>query len=282
MDKEKISPWVIVFRVFFTIAVGACIVYIFGNSLEAGAVSSLRSQAVMRYMNAALDRIGLGPVSEHTVRKLAHFAEYCLEGLLLTLCLRVYTRRFVRHISWPLLGGLLTAVADETIQLYVAERSSQVSDVWIDFAGVVAGMCVSLVLLLIVRAITSFYSIKKENRRLREERDALRRSQKAARRSRQEDFDDGPDGAEIRSVRDYAGTEDARAYRDAGDMRRPSSPARDSAGVPDGDLPGRAAGLTHIHRTAPSGYFAGGSPYAGPGYSAPAGSCDNDQGEGNL
>ena len=147
----------------------------------------------MRYMNAILDRIGLGPVSEHTIRKLAHFAEYCLEGLLLTLCLRVYTRRFVRHISWPLLGGLLTAVTDETIQRYVAGRSSQVTDVWIDFAGVVAGMLVSLVLLLIVRAVTSFYSIKKENRRLRQERDELRRRQ--ARIRRQPAGHDAPDAA---------------------------------------------------------------------------------------
>ena len=192
-ETEKTSPWRIAFRVLFTIAVAGCILFIFSNSLEIGPESSARSQAVMRYMNAILDRIGLGPVSEHTIRKLAHFAEYCLEGLLLTLCLRVYTRRFVRHISWPLLGGLLTAVTDETIQRYVAGRSSQVTDVWIDFAGVVAGMLVSLVLLLIVRAVTSFYSIKKENRRLRQERDELRRRQ--ARIRRQPAGHDAPDAA---------------------------------------------------------------------------------------
>lgn len=179
MTQQKTSPWVIAFRVIFTIAVLACIAFIFSNSLEAGPASSARSQAVMHYMNAILDRIGLGPLSEHSVRKLAHFAEYCLEGLLLTLCLRVYTARFVRHISWPLLGGLLTAVTDETIQKYVSGRSSQLTDVWIDFSGVVAGMLVSLVLLLIVRAILAFRAIKTENRRLRAERDRLRRSRDA-------------------------------------------------------------------------------------------------------
>lgn len=184
-ENERTSPWLIAFRVLFTIAVAGCIAFIFSNSLEIGPESSARSQAVMHYINAVLGRIGLGPVSEHAIRKLAHFAEYCLEGLLLTLCLRVYTRRFVRHISWPLLLGLLTAVSDETIQRYVAGRSSQVTDVWIDFAGVVGGMLVSLVLLLLLRAVTSFYSIKKENRRLRQERDELRRRQQpaAARRS---------------------------------------------------------------------------------------------------
>ena len=177
MPNERTSPWVIVFRIFFTIAVALCIGYIFGNSLQIATESSARSQAAMVHINAILSRIGLGPLSEHTIRKLAHFAEYCMEGLLLTLCLRVYTRRFVRHISWPLLLGLLTAVADETIQRFVPGRSSQVTDIWIDFAGVVAGMLVSLILLLIVRGITSFYAIKRENRRLRQERDELRRRQ---------------------------------------------------------------------------------------------------------
>lgn len=148
----------------------------------------------MHYMNAILDRIGLGPVSEHSVRKLAHFAEYCLEGMLLTLCLRVYTARFVRHISWPLLGGLLTAVTDETIQKYVSGRSSQLTDVWIDFAGIVAGLMVALVILLIVRAITAFYAIKRENRRLRAERDSLRRSRDAhIRRTVSRDKTETPD-----------------------------------------------------------------------------------------
>ena len=58
------------------------------------------------------------------------------------LCLRVYTRHFVRHMSWPILGGLLTALTDETIQLFSPGRSSQVLDVWLDFMGVLAGLLV--------------------------------------------------------------------------------------------------------------------------------------------
>lgn len=69
----------------------------------------------------------------HVVRKLAHFCEYLLEGFLLMLCLRVYTRHFFKHVSWPVLGGLLTALTDETIQLFVPGRSGQVTDIWIDF-----------------------------------------------------------------------------------------------------------------------------------------------------
>ena len=177
MEHEKTSPWLIAFRVIFTIALIACIALICRNSLESGALSSARSQAVMQKINEILSVVNLGPLSEHTVRKLAHFAEFTLEGFLLMLCLRVYTNRFVRHISWPLLGGMTTALLDETIQRFIPNRTSQVTDVWIDMAGVVFGALIALILLLIVRGLMAFHTVKKENRRLRAERAALLRQQ---------------------------------------------------------------------------------------------------------
>ncbi len=93
----------------------------------------------MQKINAILAHLNIGPLSEHVVRKLAHF-QSLLEGFLLMLCLRVYTRRFVRHVSWPMLGGMATALLDETIQLYVPGRTSSVRDVWIDFGGVNTGV----------------------------------------------------------------------------------------------------------------------------------------------
>ena len=116
ITEKKTSPWLIVFRIIFTIALIVCILFIFHNSLEEGTISAARSQAVMQKINALLAKVHLGPLSQHTVRKLAHFAEFLLEGFLLMLCLRVYTKHFVRHVSWPLLGGLATALMDETIQ----------------------------------------------------------------------------------------------------------------------------------------------------------------------
>ena len=177
MEHEKTSPWLIAFRVIFTIALIACIAFIFRNSLESGALSSARSLAVMQKINDILSVVNLGPLSEHTVRKLAHFAEFTLEGFLLMLCLLVYTNRFVRHISWPLLGGMTTALLDETIQRFIPNRTSQVTDVWIDMAGVVFGALIALILLLIVRGLMAFHAVKKENRRLRAERAALLRQQ---------------------------------------------------------------------------------------------------------
>lgn len=197
MQNQKTSPWLIAFRVIFTIALIACIVFIFRNSLQEGYFSSERSQAVMRALNHLLDKVNLGPLSEHTVRKLAHFAEFTLEGFLLMLCLRVYTSHFVRHVSWPLLGGMSTALMDETIQKFIPGRSSQVTDVWIDMGGVVCGLFVALILLLIVRAITAFHRIKKENRRLRAEREQLLREQEEDRINAEPPHHENPNRREL-------------------------------------------------------------------------------------
>jgi VanZ family protein/DNA-binding CsgD family transcriptional regulator len=175
LAHKHTSPWLIAFRIIFTIALVWCILFIFHNSLETSSISSARSHEVMQKINAILAHLNIGPLSEHVVRKLAHFSEFTLEGFLLMLCLRVYTRRFVRHVSWPMLCGMATALLDETIQLYVPGRTSSVRDVWIDFGGVIAGLFVALLLLLIVRGLTSFHAMKKENRRLRAERAELLR-----------------------------------------------------------------------------------------------------------
>ena len=184
MEQQKTSPWLIAFRVIFTFALIACIAFIFRNSLETGAQSSVRSQELMALLNKLLGKVHLGPLSEHTIRKLAHFAEFTMEGFLLMLCLRVYTAHFVRHMSWPLLGGMTTALMDETIQRFIPNRTSAVTDVWIDMAGVVCGLFVALIILLIVRLLTAFYKIKKENRELRAEQDRLRRVQQEAEHER--------------------------------------------------------------------------------------------------
>ena len=188
MEKEKTSPWLIAFRIIFTAALIACILFIFHNSLETGTESSARSQAVMVMVNNFLAKLHLGPLSEHLIRKLAHFSEFALEGFLLMLCIRVYTKHFVRHMSWPLLGGMTTALMDETIQLRIS-RTSSVVDVWIDMSGVVAGLLVALIILLIVRGMTAYIRIERENRALRAEREELRQreherlARRAARRA---------------------------------------------------------------------------------------------------
>ena len=162
METQKTSPWLIAFRILFTAALIGSIVFIFRNSLQVAAVSSDRSYQVMKIVNSVLAKVNLGPLSQHVIRKLAHFCEFMLEGFWLMLCLRVYTRHFFKHVSWPMLGGLLTALTDETIQLFVPGRSGQVTDIWIDFSGVMTGLLVGLILLGLVRMCIILYQHRNE------------------------------------------------------------------------------------------------------------------------
>lgn len=163
-EPQSLSPWVLGGRVLFTLALAGCIWFIFSNSMAVADVSSVSSGRVLQLLQAVLRRLGMPGLAQrltmHLVRKLAHFCEYTLEGFLLMLCMRVYTRRYVRHISVPMLGGVLTAMADETIQIYSPGRSGQVTDVWLDSAGVLAGILIALVFMALCRML--FYRCNKE------------------------------------------------------------------------------------------------------------------------
>ncbi len=156
------SPWVWALRFVFTLALGCSVAFIFQNSLQIAEVSSAHSQQAMHWFNRLLGVVGIGPLSEYVVRKLAHFAEFALLGFWFMLCLRVYTRRFVRHTGWPLFFGLLVANLDELIQLYVPGRSSSVRDVFLDFLGVLAGLFAALLLLLFVRMCAILWQNRRE------------------------------------------------------------------------------------------------------------------------
>lgn len=163
-DTERTSLWVIAGRVIFTAALIACIWFIFSNSMAVADVSSVSSGRVLQLLQAVLRRLGHPALAQrltmHLVRKMAHFCEYTLEGFLLMLCMRVYSRHPLRHITVPMLAGVLTALTDETIQLFSQGRSSQVTDVWLDSAGVLAGILAALLLMGLWRLL--FHHRKKE------------------------------------------------------------------------------------------------------------------------
>lgn len=140
-------------RILLTGLTAATALFIFSNSLEDAALSSGRSGMVTALLNGLLETAGLPAVEDGVVRKLAHLSEFCLLGFLSTLTLRAYAPAWRGLLCRPLLGGLLTACLDETIQLFRPGRASSVVDVWIDFAGVCLGLGAAALLLALGRAI---------------------------------------------------------------------------------------------------------------------------------
>ncbi len=135
MSRRNIQ--IIILSILIVVTLG----FIWGNSMLPAEDSSEISGSLLEFIEGILERIfpWYSPSAETgdtLIRKLAHFAEFMLLGIELTIL--VY-RLLKRSLVLPPFCGLLVAVYDETLQLFSDGRSSQVSDVWIDFGGVLVG-----------------------------------------------------------------------------------------------------------------------------------------------
>lgn len=145
-------------RFIFTLITAAFIIFIFSNSLQNADNSGAKSSKVVEILTSLSSSVGLHiPVSEYFIRKAGHFTEFMILGMLLLGTLRTYTKKLLQNIFAPLFFGLATAVSDESIQLFVQGRSSQVSDVVLDFCGMVTG-------LLMLGLIMKIHTVKKQGK----------------------------------------------------------------------------------------------------------------------
>ena len=121
--------------------------FIWWNSSKNGEESSGISQGVLYEIMQIFARIGISTdITEHIIRKLAHFTEFTALGILLSIDTVLFLKNMKQYVWIPLFIGLLVALIDETIQLFPIGRSSSVKDVWIDFSGVIFGTILLLVL----------------------------------------------------------------------------------------------------------------------------------------
>ena len=121
------------------------LLFIWCNSLAGSKQSNALSGWVEKLLKPVIDPHGniSAKVFDYEVRKAAHMIEYAVLGALLVWLSAPIKKQNV----WVLLfTALMTAVIDETIQIFTG-RTSQVQDIWIDFFGAGAGM-------LLVYAIT--------------------------------------------------------------------------------------------------------------------------------
>ncbi len=115
----------------------ACVLWlgmIFGQSCIVADRSAAESQGLLAYFVQFFPSL-----TEAILRKLAHFAEFAILGLLLSQCLRC-------DLLQPLFAGLLCAMCDESIQIFVEGRAAMVQDVWIDFAGITVAVLITFAL----------------------------------------------------------------------------------------------------------------------------------------
>ena len=101
------------------------------------------------------------------VRKAAHFSEFASLGCLtaifarLTLGLAGWRSAFLRTAGIPAVFCLLCAISDEVHQIFTG-RGPRVTDVLIDFAGAVSGICLMHILIWAAGRIRAANFQKKE------------------------------------------------------------------------------------------------------------------------
>ena len=121
-------------RLLLRLVLIATLCFIWSNSL----VGKEGSASLSRTVTAWLNGIGI-PVTEHFVRKSAHFCEFGLLGCELMLLFWLRSGVHFQNLCNAAFAALLSAVTDETIQIF-SGRGSQVQDVVLDFSGALTGI----------------------------------------------------------------------------------------------------------------------------------------------
>lgn len=134
-------------KYIFIIFTVACVIFIWYHSSLDGKESSMESQGVLGIIEYVFDLLHIPTtVSEFALRKLAHFLEFSGLGFLLTCDIFLWSKQPIRNIHISPSIGILVACIDETIQIFSPGRSSKVTDVWVDFAGIIAATVVTIIL----------------------------------------------------------------------------------------------------------------------------------------
>ena len=134
--KDKLKAIILIIMTLCVVA------FIFMHSLT---LSAEESGAVTDWLTNLIPF----QLTDHIVRKMAHFTEYSVLGFVTSFTVYSFFKKPTGGIFIKLFVTLFTAVIDETIQLNVPGRSGQVTDVLLDFSGAVTGIIVSTLLILI-------------------------------------------------------------------------------------------------------------------------------------
>lgn len=123
----------------FNLLIFIYIGFIFSNSLKSAYLSDLDSGFVTTVVNQVFDVFTINVPFEmlhHLIRKLAHFSEYLILGILLTISYHKYP--LSKH-KLSYLIFIITPIIDETIQTFSPGRCFAINDILIDSLGLLVG-----------------------------------------------------------------------------------------------------------------------------------------------
>lgn len=144
-------------RLILAVVIVATIAFIFGNSTLTAERSSVQSGAVTDVIVGTMptDKQPAEGVEKNdfhqSLRKVAHFAEYGVLGIEISLFLIFFAESLVLSATALPVVAVFSAFIDESIQL-LSDRSPAVSDMWIDIAGFAAFCAVTYAVYFAVKA----------------------------------------------------------------------------------------------------------------------------------
>ncbi len=136
-------------------------IFIFSNSIKPGDLSEDMSSPIVKTICGWFSDLGMQlnlDVTTLVVRKTAHFTEFFILGLLISICFSSLQKRMSQYTGTILFLCLFSGVVDEFIQSFVVGRSADVRDVVIDFAG-------GLLAFIIVAIVTKVKAKKQYKKR---------------------------------------------------------------------------------------------------------------------
>lgn len=173
----------------------ACMIFNFSaqDSTDSSALSQQVTESIVHSVNYRLNmnwtpeqQQVLVDKAEFYVRKTAHFSEYCLFAITISLPLYVYGVRGFWLFFWTVLICFGYACTDEYHQTFSSGRSPQFRDVLIDTSGGLLGTLIAHpVLVLFRKTIFKPLSLEKERemkRQYEEEQEEIRERQRQQRK----------------------------------------------------------------------------------------------------
>ena len=126
--------------------------FIFAQSLLPGQISSGQSTGIVELINPILTSINIHISPNNLsfiIRKLAHFIEFFILGVIWFFIYKQWFNK-ITHFIVVLAHGLFTAITDESIQYFVEGRAAQVTDILIDFLGVIVSYALLSMILVYI------------------------------------------------------------------------------------------------------------------------------------
>lgn len=148
--KKNETRKIKVFTIIMFVITGLYIAFIWIHSTMNAGKSTGESTYVLEFVTNFLKTIGISTqLTDHIIRKSAHFCEFALLGCLTMWCGYLINKNILKILIPAGCVCLFVAITDEFIQLFSEGRSAEIKDVLLDFTGSICGATFFILIIIV-------------------------------------------------------------------------------------------------------------------------------------